>query len=157
MLERLISCILELEDIISEIDQNNDKIIADPEQLELITAKLQTIYNLQKKHQVQTIAELITIQYPHIPKQTILVPSEAKLVKLSIETKAKTIAYIMGAGDEVPKSLENLGYTVTLIQPEAITLEKLAPFDAVLLGIRAFNVVDELKFKNKISSGIKSK
>jgi LmbE family N-acetylglucosaminyl deacetylase len=99
----------------------------------------------------QTIdAELITIQYPHIPKQTILVPSEAKLVKLSIETKAKTIAYIMGAGDEVPKSLENLGYTVTLIQPEAITLEKLAPFDAVLLGIRAFNVVDELKFKNKI-------
>jgi hypothetical protein len=99
----------------------------------------------------QTIdAELITIQYPHIPKQTILVPSEAKLVKLSIETKAKTIAYIMGAGDEVPKSLENLGYTVTLIQPEAITLEKLQSFDAVLLGIRAFNVVDELKFKNKI-------
>ena len=56
----------------------------------------------------------------------------------------------MGAGDEVPKSLENLGYTVTLIQPEAITLEKLQSFDAVLLGIRAFNVVDELKFKNKI-------
>jgi hypothetical protein len=46
--------------------------------------------------------ELITIQYPHIPKQTILVPSEAKLVKLSIETKAKSIGYIMGAGDEVP-------------------------------------------------------
>jgi DNA repair protein RecN (Recombination protein N) len=62
LLERLISCILEFEDIISEIDQKNDKIIADPEQLELITAKLQTIYNLQKKHQVQTIAELITIQ-----------------------------------------------------------------------------------------------
>lgn len=62
LLERLQSCMLEFQDIISEIDQNNDKIIADPEQLELITAKLQTIYNLQKKHQVQTIAELISIQ-----------------------------------------------------------------------------------------------
>ncbi|MFY8068759.1 MAG: DNA repair protein RecN [Flavobacterium sp.] len=62
LLERLQSCMLEFEDIISEIDQNNDKIIADPEQLELITAKLQTIYNLQKKHQVQTITELISIQ-----------------------------------------------------------------------------------------------
>jgi hypothetical protein len=99
----------------------------------------------------QTIdSELITIQYPHIPKQTILVPSEAKLVKLAIETKAKTIGYIMGAGDEVPKSLENLGYTVTLIPPDAITLEKLSTFDAVILGIRAFNVLDELKYKNKV-------
>ena len=99
----------------------------------------------------QTIdSELITIQYPHIPKQTILVPSEAKLVKLAIETKAKSIGYIMGAGDEVPKSLENLGYTVTLIPPDAITLEKLSTFDAVILGIRAFNVLDELKYKNKV-------
>jgi hypothetical protein len=94
--------------------------------------------------------ELITIQYPHIPKQTILVNSESKIVKLDIEVKGKNIGYIMGAGDEVNTSLENLGFTVTTINPTEITDDYLKRFDAILLGIRAFNVVDELKYKNKI-------
>ena len=94
--------------------------------------------------------ELITIQYPHIPKQTILVTSAAKAVKLDIATKGKNIGYIMGAGDEVNKNLENLGFQVTNLNPNEITAENLKSYDAIILGIRAFNVVDELKFKNKI-------
>jgi hypothetical protein len=35
----------------------------------------------------------------------------------------------MGAGDEVPSSLTQLGYTVTLLKPEDITPEKLENFD----------------------------
>ena len=62
LLERLTSSLLEIEDIISECEQCNEKILADPERLELVNTKLQTIYNLQKKHQVQTIAELLVIQ-----------------------------------------------------------------------------------------------
>ena len=94
--------------------------------------------------------ELITIQYPHIPKQTILVTSESKVVKLDIATKGKNIGYIMGAGDEVNKNLENLGFQVTNLNASEITTENLKVFDAVILGIRAFNVIDELKYKNKI-------
>ena len=60
--ERLTSSLLEIEDIVSECEQNNEKILADPERLELVNTKLQTIYNLQKKHQVQTVAELLVIQ-----------------------------------------------------------------------------------------------
>ena len=62
LLERLTSSLLEIEDIVSECEQNNEKILADPERLELVNTKLQSIYNLQKKHQVQTIAELLVIQ-----------------------------------------------------------------------------------------------
>ena len=62
LLERLTSSLLEIEDIIFECEQCNEKILADPERLELVNTKLQTIYNLQKKHQVQTIAELLVIQ-----------------------------------------------------------------------------------------------
>ena len=62
LLERLTSSLLEIEDIISECEQSNEKILADPERLELVNTKLQTIYNLQKKHQVQTIADLLVIQ-----------------------------------------------------------------------------------------------
>lgn len=94
--------------------------------------------------------KLITIQYPHIPKQTILVPSESKLVKLDIEIKGKNIGYIMGAGDEVNKNLEHLGFKVSTIHPNEISTEKLQQYDAVILGIRAFNVIEELKYKNKI-------
>ena len=56
----------------------------------------------------------------------------------------------MGAGDEVNKNLENLGFQVTNLNPNEITAENLKSYDAIILGIRAFNVVDEVKFKNKI-------
>lgn len=94
--------------------------------------------------------ELIEINYPHIPKQTILQPSTSKLVKLDIRTKGKNIGYIKGAGDEVGSNLENLGFKVTMIDPSEIVIDKLLNYDAIIVGIRAFNVVEELAFKNKI-------
>jgi DNA repair protein RecN (Recombination protein N) len=60
--ERLTSSLLEIEDIILECEQSNEKIFADPERLELVNTKLQSLYNLQKKHQVQTVGELLAIQ-----------------------------------------------------------------------------------------------
>ncbi len=60
--ERLQSSFLEIEDIFNECEQSNEKIIADPERLELVNTKLQSIYNLQKKHQVSSIQELLLIQ-----------------------------------------------------------------------------------------------
>lgn len=94
--------------------------------------------------------KLISLHYPHIPKQTIVVPSTAKAVTLDLKIKGKNIGYIMGAGDEIPNHLSQIGYHVTLLEPNTITQEKIENFDAIILGIRAFNVVDELKYKNKI-------
>ncbi|WP_339725895.1 PIG-L family deacetylase [Maribacter stanieri] len=93
--------------------------------------------------------ELVTIEYDHVPTQTVLLPSEAKVVRLNIEKAGENIGYIMGAGDEVPTSLEQIGYNVQLIDPTTITKESLQKYDAVVLGIRAYNVIDELKFKQR--------
>ncbi len=60
--ERTNSIIIEFDDIVSELNQTAENLSNDPEQLDFINAKLQAIYNLQKKHQVQTIHELIEIQ-----------------------------------------------------------------------------------------------
>jgi DNA repair protein RecN (Recombination protein N) len=60
--ERFQSAFLEIEDIINECEQTSDKIIADPERLEFVNTKLQAIYTLQKKHQVQTVQELLKVQ-----------------------------------------------------------------------------------------------
>ncbi len=103
------------------------------------------IKTASEKHQLECVA----IKYDHIPKQTILQPSEGKLVKLDIQTKGKNIGYLVGAGDEVGKYLENIGYTITYINPNEINAASLSQFDAVILGIRAFNTIEELKFKQK--------
>ncbi|TFG74793.1 MAG: PIG-L family deacetylase, partial [Flavobacteriales bacterium] len=93
--------------------------------------------------------ELVEINYDHIPKQSVLLPSEAKVVRLDIQKMGHNIGYIMGAGDDVPTSLEQIGYNVHLIDPESITEGTLEGYDAVVTGIRAYNVVDALQFKQK--------
>lgn len=92
----------------------------------------------------------ININYDHITKQQILKTSEVKCIRLDLKTNEEKIAYIMGAGDEVPKSLTQMGYKVTLVKPEEITPEKLDSFDVVMTGVRAYNTVQVLANKQDI-------
>jgi len=94
--------------------------------------------------------EIVEINYSHIPFQTVLMPSKSKIVRLNIQKRGENIAYIEGAGDVVPESLQQIGYNVVKIKPEDITAENLARFDAVVVGIRAYNIVDELKYKQEL-------
>ncbi|WP_242158612.1 PIG-L family deacetylase [Aestuariivivens sediminis] len=94
--------------------------------------------------------ELIEIDYNHIPFQTVLLPSESKVVRLDLKKKGENIAYIQGAGDVVPESLKQIGYHVRTLKPEEITAETLSLFDAVVLGIRAYNTVESLQYKQQL-------
>ncbi|GAA4017917.1 hypothetical protein GCM10022408_34490 [Hymenobacter fastidiosus] len=85
------------------------------------------------------------IQYNHIPTQILFPEAVAPLVKLDVKRKGQQLGYLMGAGDEVPEALRQLGYSVTLLKPEDISADNLHRFDAVLLGIRAYNTLDRLK------------
>lgn len=60
--ERVNSIGIELKDIVSELERLTENLFADPEQLEIAGQKLQLIYNLQKKHSVATVEELLEIQ-----------------------------------------------------------------------------------------------
>ena len=93
--------------------------------------------------------ELVEINYDHIPFQSVIMPSEAKLVRLTIEKKGQVIGYIQGAGDAVPTALRQMGYTVVELNEDDITPEKLVNFDAIVLGIRAYNTNDRAKFYQK--------
>jgi LmbE family N-acetylglucosaminyl deacetylase len=83
----------------------------------------------------------IIIDLSHITKQQVLKPAEAKFIRMDLKTNNEKIAYIMGAGDEVPNSLLQMGYKVTLLDPDEISPEKLANFDVVMTGVRAYNTV----------------
>lgn len=92
--------------------------------------------------------ELIEIAYDHIPTQLVLMPDKTRVVRMQVEKAGQHIGYIMGAGDAIPENLEAIGYAVHSLKISEITQESLASMDAVVMGIRAYNVLDELKFRN---------
>jgi LmbE family N-acetylglucosaminyl deacetylase len=84
------------------------------------------------------------IAYPHIGLHVLMPPAEAKIVRADIRKKGELIGYIPGAGDEIPQSLEQIGYNVKILDAADITAENLKRFDAVVLGIRAYNTQDRI-------------
>jgi LmbE family N-acetylglucosaminyl deacetylase len=88
--------------------------------------------------------ERVRISYPHIGMQTLMPPAQAKLVRADIRKRGEHIGYIPGAGDDVPESLRQIGYSVKLLSEPEITAKNLAQFSAVVLGIRAYNTQDRI-------------
>tara|TARA_B100000795_G_scaffold263296_1_gene242252 strand:+ start:28484 stop:30970 length:2487 start_codon:yes stop_codon:yes gene_type:complete len=93
--------------------------------------------------------ELIQIEYDHIPYQSVLLPSEAKVARIDIKKKGQYIGYIQGAGDAIPESLEQIGYKVNMLDVAEISAENLKQYDAVVVGIRAYNTIPALAFAQK--------
>ncbi|UPT70557.1 MAG: DNA repair protein RecN [Flavobacterium sp. JAD_PAG50586_2] len=60
--DRTNSILIEFDDIVKELNRESELVFNDPEKLETINNKLQLIYNLQKKHNVLTVEELIGIR-----------------------------------------------------------------------------------------------
>ena len=88
--------------------------------------------------------ERVRISNPHIGVQTLMPPAQAKLVRADIRKKGERIGYIPGAGDDVPESLRQIGYSVKMLSEPEITAKNLAQFSAVVLGIRAYNTQDRI-------------
>ncbi len=91
--------------------------------------------------------EMVLINYSHIPVQSVLRPSEAKVVRLDINTVPLRIAFIAGAGDVTVESLARVGLHSDVTQASEISSELLSNYDVVITGIRAYNTADDLKFK----------
>lgn len=84
------------------------------------------------------------VDYPHIPVQTALKDAHCKLLKVDAKVKGKNIGYVKGAGDEVPQCLRRLGCHVTMLDNESIADDDLSAFDAIVIGVRAYNTDPEL-------------
>ena len=84
------------------------------------------------------------IQYDHIPHIIYFPKAESKLVSIDLKISGKKVGYIPGAGDKVPDALQKMGYEVTLLSPKDITANDLKQFDAIVTGVRAYNIFDWL-------------
>lgn len=90
-------------------------------------------------------AGMQVILYPHIPAQTLFPPSNVKLVRANVKVTAHKVGYITGPGDEMPGALRQLGLDVTPLTQADLEHGDLARFDAIVAGVRAYNVRADLR------------
>lgn len=91
LLERITSLTIEFDDISDEMIRCSEKLINDPEQLDLISQKLQVIFTLQKKHQVLSVDELLQIQANLENSVLELGNMEEEITALTFSIKQKTV------------------------------------------------------------------
>ena len=89
------------------------------------------------------------INYDHIIQQVRFPLSEIQIIKFNIKTKGKNIAYFMGSGDNIPSFLSLIGYKIDLLTLDQLSTDILSNYDALIIGIRAYNVNKKLIEKTK--------
>ncbi|TKS55493.1 PIG-L family deacetylase [Mesohalobacter halotolerans] len=120
--------------------------IKPPENTEKIDVKIE-VHSANKIFSKQ----INTLDYKHIPKQVFTQDAKSTLVNIKVDKGVKNVGYIKGAGDKIPDNLKSLGYNVEFIDLKNTYSPKiLKQFDAIILGIRAFNTEEQLISKNEI-------
>ncbi len=90
------------------------------------------------------------IEYPHIHRRHRIVPARAaiKLVDVKVAPKLK-VGYVMGAGDQVPPAIAQLGAEVDLLDADTLAWGDLGRYDAIVTGVRAYDRRADLKANNR--------
>ncbi len=77
-------------------------------------------------------------------------PSRAELKTFDVKVAPNlTVGYVMGAGDEVPSSLEQLGVKVQMLSASDLAYGDLSRFSTLVTGVRAYNLNEDLKRNNQ--------
>ena len=90
----------------------------------------------------------IEINYSHIPPILLQPVASLKAISLELKTLGHTVGYLPGAGDSMAQNLKQMGYAVRILDDTNLTLEDLQGLDALVIGVRAFNV------RNNIGSNL---
>lgn len=111
--KRFESSYIELQDILSEMESFNDNVQFSPERQQVVDERLDLIYRLQKKHNVETIAELLSIQNDLDAKLQNVAGMDEEIHR-AMESVDKAFAEVQKLGDELTK----------LRQKSAVQIEK---------------------------------
>ncbi len=79
------------------------------------------------------------LDYAHIPLQSLLLPAEARLVHADLRIAGARVGYVMGSGDMGPDALRQMGFAVTQLTDDDVEQGDLAGYDAIVVGVRAYN------------------
>jgi LmbE family N-acetylglucosaminyl deacetylase len=88
---------------------------------------------------------LTNIDYPHIPAQRVFADAATKLVRADVKKRGTRVGYIMGAGDDIPDALRQIGYEVNVLTDADLERGDFAKYDAIVAGVRAYNARPRMK------------
>lgn len=86
--ERVQSALVELKDIAQSVSYVDDQLVDDPRQLEDVEMRLNSIYELERKHNAASVNELLAIQHKFENQLSLIDNSENQIAE--IEAKLKT-------------------------------------------------------------------
>ncbi|WP_398454789.1 PIG-L family deacetylase [Sphingobacterium thalpophilum] len=93
-----------------------------------------------QQEQKEPLREVKAIDYSHIPEIVYFPETAIKISNIQLLNEVKHVAYVHGAGDLIPESLNAIGIHVDVLSSEQLLKTDLAAYDAVILGVRSFNV-----------------
>jgi LmbE family N-acetylglucosaminyl deacetylase len=106
------------------------------------------VYVVSGKEDKNTV--MYEIEYEHIPSLLYYADNKQIVLPTNLKTTGKKIGYLVGAGDKVSSALEMMGFEVVELGKNDIYAEKLKQFDAIVVGVRAYNVNEWLNEKHSI-------
>ncbi len=91
-----------------------------------------------------------TIAYPHIETHLVYRPATIKAEVFDVKVApGLKVGYVMGSGDDVPEALAQLGVNVKMIGETELTAGDLSSYDTIVLGIRVYEVREDVVANNK--------
>lgn len=129
-----------------KLDKRDEEVTKTFKVMPPVTESTGTLSSVATVNGQQFDQHIETINYDHIPTQTLLEKAESKLVRIDIRKEGSNIGYIKGAGDDVPAALRNMGFSVWEMKDEEVTKDNLKGLDAVVLGVRALNTNERIPF-----------
>ncbi|BCY29497.1 DNA repair protein RecN [Flavobacterium okayamense] len=167
LFERISSFLIEFQDISDECFTISEKVVSDPERLELVNTKLQTIYNLQQKHQVSTIKELLVIKDSLDEKvqqsdsidglisklEKNIEEKESEVIQIAENISTKRLIVAQKVSSQIEKIITQLGMPDAKIE-FAIEKDKLNNFGQDIVNLKfSANKGMQLGLIKKMASG----
>ena len=89
------------------------------------------------------------VEYPHIRRRQLEIPASVAVKVMDVRLAPNlTIGYVMGTGDEIPAALRGLGAAVELLDSDALAWADLSRYDAIFIGVRAYDSREDLRANN---------
>jgi hypothetical protein len=89
------------------------------------------------------------IDYPHVERRQDIKPAEVSLKVVDVKTTPNvSVGYIVGAGDQVPPALEQLGAKVSFVGQDELAWGDLAKYSVIMTGVRAYETRRDLRAYN---------
>lgn len=116
----------------------------------LIPPKVASVGEISFQFDKMRASAVQRVDYPHIKPQIMFPWARAKVVKMDLNKSVQKLGYVIGSGDEVAENLSQIGFEVESFDASELAIKDLSKYDAILVGIRAYNTEEAMVNGNNI-------